>query len=247
MLSRSWCDGGEARVRPGPARRLIWIAGGLVLAALVVFALDLHSGSLRGALALLFDLSPDDTVRQLRAWGRWSAAGSILLMVLHSFLPFPAEVIAFANGAVFGLFWGTVVTWVGAMLGACLAFALARRWGRPLVVRMVAERHHAAVDRWSRLEGGTLLFCARLIPVISFNLINYAAGLTAISWLTFLWATGLGILPITVLSVLLGDRMMAPEAGFWLWVSLGGAVVLGIVLLVRRWRHRLLPPPGEGR
>ena len=44
---------------------------------------------------------------------------------------------------------------------------------------------------------------ARLVPVISFNLINYAAGILHVSWWRFLWTTSLGILPITVASVVL--------------------------------------------
>jgi uncharacterized membrane protein YdjX (TVP38/TMEM64 family) len=54
--------------------------------------------------------------------------------------------------------------------------------------------------------------------VISFNLINYAAGLTAISWWTFTWATGLGILPLTFLMVLMGDRLWSGELSPWLWL-----------------------------
>ena len=43
---------------------------------------------------------------------------SCLLMVLHSFVPFPAEFVAMANGMLYGPIWGTVITWSGAMLGA---------------------------------------------------------------------------------------------------------------------------------
>jgi uncharacterized membrane protein YdjX (TVP38/TMEM64 family) len=65
-----------------------------------------------------------------------------------------------------------------------------------------------------------MLFVSRFVPVISFNLINYAAGLTAISWWTFVWATGLGILPLTFLMVLMGDGLWSGETGTWLWLLL---------------------------
>ena len=52
-----------------------------------------------------------------------------------------------------------------------------------------------------------MLFVSRCLPVISFNVINYAAGLTNISWLTFTWATGVGILPLTILMVVMGDQI----------------------------------------
>ena len=74
-------------------------------------------------------------------------------MILHSFVPFPAEQIAIANGMLFAV-WGTLVTWIGAMMGAALAFALARRYGKPLVDRprrrkaagRGAEALHACCD-----------------------------------------------------------------------------------------------------
>ena len=142
--------------------------------------------------------------RLIEAWGPFAVLASIGLMVAHSFVPFPAEMLAIVNGMLFGPVWGTVITWMGAMLGAYLAFGLTRALGRRFVKGMVPGRHWKAIESWSERHGGSALFIARLIPVISFNLINYAAGLTTISWWTFTWATGLGILPITLVSVLTG-------------------------------------------
>ena len=56
------------------------------------------------------------------------------------------------------------------------------------------------------------LLIGRLIPLIAFNLINYAAALTEISWWTFLWATGTGILPLTILLNVVGDQMLTVPA-----------------------------------
>jgi uncharacterized membrane protein YdjX (TVP38/TMEM64 family) len=154
----------------------------------------------------------DDSARALEQlledWGMAAALVSIGLMIAHSFAPFPAELLAVANGMLFGPVWGIVITWVGAMLGALLAFTLVRSLGRPFVLSMVPEPRWRTIDRWSRRRGGTMLLVSRLIPVISFNLINYAAGLTTISWWTFTWATGLGILPITILAVLTGAGIL---------------------------------------
>ncbi len=156
-----------------------------------------------------FELSAAAVEAQIEAAGIWGVALAILLMVVHSFVPFPAELVAIANGMLFGPVFGTLITWTGAMLGAYLAFGLARWLGRPFVRAVVSERHQAAIDRWAERQGGGALLFSRFLPVISFNLINYAAGLTAISWWTFTWATGLGILPLTCLMVVMGDRLLA--------------------------------------
>jgi uncharacterized membrane protein YdjX (TVP38/TMEM64 family) len=85
---------------------------------------------------------------------------------------------------------------------------------------MVARRHHEKLDAWAARQGGGMLLLSRFVPVISFNLINYAAGLTAISWWTFTWATALGILPLTFLMVLLGDGLWSGDTAPWLWLVL---------------------------
>ena len=67
-----------------------------------------------------------DVEALIRSWGAWGVLGSIGLMVAHSFLPFPSEIIALANGMLYGPLWGTLITWVGAMLGAAAAFGVDR-------------------------------------------------------------------------------------------------------------------------
>jgi uncharacterized membrane protein YdjX (TVP38/TMEM64 family) len=166
------------------------------------------------------------------AWGAWSALISVGVMVLHSFLPLPAEIIPIANGMLFGAVSGVMLTWLGAMLGAVLSFALARKLGRPFVRFVVSERN------WERLAGlsprPSTLLVVRLIPVISFNLVNYAAGLTAVPWWTFLWTTALGILPLTAAMVVMGGQIL--RAPLWAWPVVAGAVLL-LWLWLRRWRR----------
>ncbi len=179
-------------------------------------------------------LDAENAVALIRTWGAWGVLGSIGLMVAHSFLPFPSEIIAIANGMVFGPLWGSVITWIGAMLGASAAFSLARLFGRPFVQRMLSARQRRHLAFWSRERGGMTLLIGRLIPVIAFNLINYAAALTEISWWTFLWATGIGILPLTILLNVLGDRMLTMP--LWAWLLIGVIAVLSWLILHFRWR-----------
>jgi uncharacterized membrane protein YdjX (TVP38/TMEM64 family) len=224
-----------------PSRALLALA---VLLVLLLATFAVWGFALGGLTTPLpgFELSVSAVEELIASWGMWAVACSIMLMVLHSFVPFPAELVAIANGALYGPIWGTVITWTGAMLGAYLAFGLARWLGRPFVRQVVAPRHQDAIDRWALHQGGGALFLSRFVPVISFNLINYAAGLTAISWWTFTWATGLGILPLTFLMVLMGDRLWSGEPGPWLWLL--AAALLGWLswwALVRRRRSDPFP------
>ena len=163
-------------------------------------------------------LTTEDFARFIRSLGALGVVGSIGLMILHSFIPFPAELLTIANGMVYGTFWGVVITWAGAMLGAYAAFGLTRWLGRPFVKKLTPARYQKKIDEWSQREGIKALLIARMIPVISFNVINYASGLTKISLWTFIWTTAIGILPMTILMVLLGDSVI--NIPTWAWFTL---------------------------
>ena len=200
-----------------------------LLGAIAIIAVAV--GQVEGRIAPGFAFSVEAAEGLVRSAGAWGAAVSIGLMVAHSFVPFPAEILAVANGMVFGVVGGTAVTWVGAMLGAALAFGLGRALGRPFVKVVLPGRQWDRLEDWSLRRGGMALLMARLIPLIAFNLINYAAALTAISWWTFLWATGLGILPLTILVAGLGAS--AASLPWWSW-TIGLGLAVGAWLVVRR-------------
>ena len=186
----------------------------VVIIGLVGFALDWDQ-----------PLTIDKFVSTIRSWGALGVLASIGLMVLHSFIPFPAELLACANGMIYGAVWGTVITWSGAMLGAAVAFALARKLGRPFVERMVARKNYSVLDDWADNNGWQIILVSRFIPVIAFNLINYAAGLTRMRWGQFIWTTGVGILPLTTLMVVMGDNIDSLGWISWLILLVGGMIL----------------------
>lgn len=210
---------GQPPIDDGQTRPNGWALLTGVLALVIVLA----------AIGFSFDwgrnLSIEAFVETIRSWGMWGIAGSLALMMAHSFVPFPAELLACANGMVYGPLWGTVITWTGAMLGAVIAFGLARKLGRPFVERMVARRKWEVLDDWAAHNGWQVVLISRFIPVIAFNLINYAAGLMRLTWWQFIWTTGLGILPLTVLMVVMGDQLESLGWESWLLLLIGGLIL----------------------
>ncbi|MDN3519071.1 VTT domain-containing protein [Aquisalimonas lutea] len=161
-------------------------------------------------------------------------------MVAYSVLPLPAGAIALVNGMLFGPVVGTTVTWIGAMAGAVLAYGVARWLGKAAVVRLVPVRFRSRLDQWTRCVGSGELLVVRLIPVISFTLLNYSAGLAGVRPWIFLWTTALGILPLTVVSVLIGHGALTWSPGVWLTAVLGAVAIL---LVVRRLAGNLSRQP----
>jgi uncharacterized membrane protein YdjX (TVP38/TMEM64 family) len=215
----------ERTTRDGRApepRAVSWRIG---LAAAVLAAL-LGLGVLLAFTEMGSNLDVKVLAERIRGLGDWGHAAVIGLMVVHSFVPFPAEILALCAGAVYGTVWGSVLIWVGAMIGASLSFALARWLGQPFVTAVLGPKSRAKLDGWTAEQGAVALLVARFIPIIAFNLINYCAGLTRVSWATFLWTTGLGIVPLTVLMAWMGDRMMQLT---WPWLL--GLSAVGIVVV----------------
>jgi len=184
-------------------------------------------------VGLIFALTQEAILaqtNQLGAWieslGPWGALAVVGLMIVHCFIPFPAEILALCAGALFGTMVGTALVWTGAMIGAALSFGLARLLGRAAVVRLLSSSQAASLDAWAEDQGALTLLISRFVPIIAFNLINYAAGLTQVSWRTFLWTTAIGILPLTTLMVYLGAAMRELQ---WEWLF--GVSAIGIAAI----------------
>lgn len=193
---------------------------------------------LGAALFLAFESdlpAPEEMAAQLRALGAWGLGAVVALMILHSFVPFPAEVLAACAGAVYGTLLGSALIWCGAMLGALIAFWLARKLGRTAIYRRLSVKQTKALDNWVDDQGTVTLLVSRFIPVIAFNLINYAAGLTRVSTWTFIWTTGLGILPVTILSAYLGSQMMELD---WSTLLIGSTLAILLITGVHVFAKR---------
>ncbi len=129
------------------------------------------------------------------------------------------------------------------MVGAAVCFFLARLFGRPLVERLVGETSLEFADSFFKRYGKHAVFLARLIPVVSFDVISYASGLTAMGFWEFFIATGLGQLPATLVYSYLGESLTGTiKIIFWAFVLVIVFLVIGITL-----RSYLLSSAAEKR
>jgi len=166
----------------------------------------------------------------LLSFGVWAPVISGALMVLQSIAaPLPAFVVTFANGLLFGALWGAMLSWSTAMVGAAVCYWIAKALGRPVIERVVGARSLRVADSFFERYGRYAVLIARLVPVISFDLISYAAGVTSIGFVEFMVATGIGQMPATVVYSLLGKNM-AKSADFGL-LALGGVAALLVFAL----------------
>jgi uncharacterized membrane protein YdjX (TVP38/TMEM64 family) len=107
----------------------------------------------------------------------------------------PASLLTIAGGAVFGLIRGVIYGLIGATLGSTAAFLLGRYGARRLVAKRLAGMpRFVAIEQAVSARGRRIVFLLRLSPVVPFNFLNYALGLTTISVWDFVFGS-LGTLP----------------------------------------------------
>lgn len=177
-------------------------------------------------------LTPQQLQQALQQTGGWAPALYIGLFILLPAFFFPVAVLALAGGLLFGLWWGSVYTFIGAVLNCALMFLLARYVGRSQVQRLVEQKLSPQWQRRLQIadgkEGFLLLIILRLIPAVPYNLINYTFGLTGISFSSYLLASAIGIIPGTFAFINIGDKTL--EAGSpSFWIAIGLLVLLLVV------------------
>ncbi|MDO9243670.1 MAG: FAD-dependent oxidoreductase, partial [Rhodocyclaceae bacterium] len=185
------------------------------------------------ALYFIFDLgryfSLDVLKEQQAAIAAWREANPwlapayfFLLYVAVTALSLPgAALMTLAGGAIFGLWWGTLIVSFASSIGATLAFLVARFFLRDWVTARFGKRLEA-IDAGIRREGAFYLFTLRLVPVFPFFLINLLSGLTAMKTRSFYWVSQLGMLAGTVVYVNAGTQLAKID-------SLSGIVSPGLL------------------
>lgn len=210
----------------------VWVRGVAFAAFVGIVGVAVYSAV--NARPFGFELSIDGMRHFIVSLGGWGALGVIALMVVHCILPFPSEIVSLSAGLIYGWKTGTVLVWTGAMLGAMVSYGAARALGRPVLSLAVSEAHLGAVDRLTARADLGLLLGVRLLPVISFNLINYAAGFAGIPLWPFAWTTAIGILPLTLYTVWLGERLQSPTFLDWALFGASGLILGALLWEVRR-------------
>lgn len=209
----------------------------LVIAGTVVyFASETFQTEIDDALAVVMTGDQELIRDYLHSYGAWAPVVSILIMIGQVIIVgIPATIVLFANGVAFGITGGATVNIVGRMLGAIVAFGLARMLGKGAVEKMVGKITHAGTfEAWMARWGGWAVFATRAIPGMPSDILSYVAGFTTVSWRTYLLATFFGFLPQSIIYAWFGS-----EATNWFWaVMLAGTAissVLAVSAIIVRW------------
>lgn len=203
--------------------------GGIALLALLVLAIP----ELREAFEAAVRGDTAEVRSDIKDLG---VAGPLLILgltLIHTVVFYPAEIVDAAAGFVYGFFPALALMMLGWLLSGLLCYAVGHSVARPLLDRWFGvarfERMEATIER----GGATLLLAVRLIPIVPFSLVSYAAGAARVPLWRYAWTTVVGYLPITALSVYFGTRLEGLSLTDPL--VLGSAAALLALLFAGHW------------
>ena len=146
-----------------------------------------------------------DILKWIESLGYIGGIAFIATYILSTVVFIPATILTLGAGVVFGVVWGSLYVFVGATLGAIAAFLIGRYLARDWIGKKIeGNQKFVAIDQAVAHSGFKIVLLARLSPLFPFNLLNYAFGITGVSFKEYALAS-IGMLPATVMYVYIGS------------------------------------------
>ncbi len=192
----------------------------------------------------------------VRHLGLAGAALFIGVYALAAVLLLPGAIFTLAAGLIYGIAGGTVVALTGATLGATLAFLIARYLLRKRIQSFAKKnKKFGAIDDAVGAQGWKIVGLLRLSPLIPFNVSNYFYGVTSIGLWPYVLASGIGMLPGTLLYAYLGAIGQAGLGGGkkghtpleWTFLGVGLLATIGVTVFVSHLANKALHEKGAAK
>lgn len=207
----------------------IVIVAAVILALCVYVAWDIITG---GPLTQLFQ-NREELTAIIRSWGILAPIAYLALQVAQTvFAPIPGNVVGLLGGAIFG-WWGIPLIVLGSACGYWIVFVASRKFGRPLVEKVVGPQTMQKLDFILNKNAEPILFLIFLIPGLPDDVVAYVAGLTKIPIKKLMAMSVLGRFPSVVVTNYLG---MGIAGSADTRVAIALAVITVIVLAIILWQ-----------
>ncbi len=145
----------------------------------------------------------------LNSFGIFSIVIFTILVIIEVVLaPIPSVILYAVGGIIFGTFLGGSAALVGNIIGAVIAYKIAKAYGRKYVEQKADKKKLARFDKFSRKYGSYAIFLLRVNPLTSSDVFSYLAGLSKISLKQLIWGTALGLLPLVYIQSYIGDSFI---------------------------------------
>ncbi len=180
-----------------------------ILVAFIVFAIGLiRFTPIKGYL------SAEGLGRFLATAGFWAPVAYMAIYAAGVCLFVPGTLLTGLGAAIFGAYWGFLYVWVGAMIGASMAFLIGRTLGRDFAASLIGDRLRKYDDAIER-NGFAAVLYLRLV-YFPFTPMNFGMGLTKVHFGDYIFGTGLGIIVGTfIFTFFVGTLKEVWVSGHW--------------------------------
>jgi uncharacterized membrane protein YdjX (TVP38/TMEM64 family) len=193
-----------------------------IIIAVVAFAI--------GGAPLIRFLADQERVRAwIEGFGVWGPLALIVLIIVQTVLAVsPVSLLAVAGAYVFGFWPGVLYAFIGLAIGSALCMILGRRFGRPLVDRLIDPKSVAIFDRFTEKRGPIFFFVIFVMPWVPDDLACYAVGLSRLSLKLMIVLAAFGRMPSVIVQCWLAAYATKLPPGVIVAVVAGG-VLVGVV------------------
>ena len=235
-------------------RLLLWLTVGLAGAGAMLLVGD----DIGGWWAILRETmaNPD----AFRAWveglGAWGPIGYLLAQAAQVVVvPIPGTIFPPVGALAFGPWPAFGLSLAGLALGSALVFLLARKWGRPLAVRLIGVDLIRRYENLMTARAGLLIWLVFLLPLLPDDAVCALAGFSGIGFGRFMVIATVGRIPAVAAGVFTMAGLEGAPAWVWAVAAAGFAVLLwiggrfGSALerrLVQNVGHRTGPARSDG-
>ncbi|MEB3219525.1 MAG: TVP38/TMEM64 family protein [Nostocales cyanobacterium 94392] len=200
----------------------------LTVISCIVTALVMH---------LLGGIKPEQLQEWLRQVGIWAPVVYIVIYIIATFLMLPSTALNLTGGVIFGLWLGTLWTSIAAITAAVVSFFYSRNFARQVLIKKLA-RSWQTMDAELHRGGIFYILAIRLLPIIPYGLVNFAAGLTSVSFKDYFIGTVLGTIPGILPFVLLGSSGLKALRTGDILPFMGALGLIGMLVLGATWYRR---------
>ncbi len=153
--------------------------------------------------------NPQQLLRNALQWvddlGAIAPIAFIIIFIIATVAFLPGSILTLGGGVLFGVFQGSIYVFLGATIGATLAFLVDRYLARGWISQKIAgNQKFSAIDKAVGKEGLKIVLLTRLSPIFPFNLLNYGLGVTGVSLKDYVLGS-VGMIPGTIMYVYIGS------------------------------------------
>ncbi len=170
------------------------------------------------------------------------AYGVVVFVILYSavaLLMIPILPLTLLAGLVYGI-WGFALVMLSAILAACLAFLLARKFLHARVSALMNNKViFTAIKRAATREQWKIVILLRMSPMLSFAMQNYLLAITDIRFWPYIIGSAVGMTPAIAFYVYLGSLgSFADDGSLPWWLVVVGVVATIAVLVLISYRTK---------